>query len=142
MIGALLILGFNAFPLGAVKKCVTRKPMSKEIGNAYTAPYDSWANRLSVLRFVEDIPLDKNHISYDIVDDVDKNLTQFNELPILICWGLKDFVFDNDFLAEWKRRMPNAEYHEYDAGHYLLEDAGDEVIPVIQHFLENNPVQP
>jgi pimeloyl-ACP methyl ester carboxylesterase len=141
VIGALLNQGFNAFPKGAVSKCVTRKPMSKEVGQAYIAPYDSWANRLSVLRFVEDIPLDKNHVSYDVVDDVDKNLEKFKTLPVLICWGLKDFVFDNDFLAEWKRRLPDAEYHEYDAGHYLLEDAGDEVIPVMQQFLAKNPIK-
>lgn len=141
VIGALLNQGFNAFPKGAVSKCVTRKPMSKEVGQAYIAPYNSWANRLSVLRFVEDIPLDKNHVSYDIVDDVDKNLEQFKTLPVLICWGLNDFVFDNDFLTEWKRRLPDAEYHEYDAGHYLLEDAGDEVIPVMQQFLDKNPVK-
>lgn len=141
VIGALLNQGFNAFPKGAVSKCVTRKPMSKEVGQAYIAPYDSWANRLSVLRFVEDIPLSKSHVSYDVVDDVDKNLEQFKTLPVLICWGLKDFVFDNDFLAEWKRRLPDAEYHEYDAGHYLLEDAGDEVIPVMHQFLDKNPIK-
>jgi len=141
MIGALLNQGFNAFPKGAVGKCVTRKPMSKEVGQAYIAPYDRWENRLSVLRFVEDIPLTKNHVSYDIVDEVDKNLEQFKTLPVLICWGLNDFVFDNDFLAEWKRRLPDAEYHEYDAGHYLLEDAGDEVIPVMQQFLDKNPIK-
>ena len=140
-IGKLLNQGLNAFPRGAVSKCVTRKPMSKEVGQAYMAPYDSWANRLAVLRFVEDIPLDKNHVSYDIVDEVDTKLEQFKALPVLICWGLNDFVFDNDFLAEWKRRLPDAEYHEYDAGHYLLEDAGDEVIPVIQQFLDNNPIK-
>lgn len=141
VIGALLNQGFNAFPRGAVNTCVTRKPMSKEIGEAYMAPYDNWSNRLAVLRFVEDIPLDKDHISYDVVEEVDNKLEQFKTLPVLICWGLKDFVFDNDFLAEWKRRLPDAEYHEYDAGHYLLEDAGDEVIPVIQEFLEKNPVK-
>ena len=140
-IGKLLNQGLNAFPRGAVSKCVTRKPMSKEVGQAYMAPYDSWANRLAVLRFVEDIRLDKNHVSYDIVDEVDTKLEQFKALPVLICWGLNDFVFDNDFLAEWKRRIPDAEYHEYDAGHNLLEDAGDEVIPVIQQFLDNNPIK-
>ncbi len=74
------------------------------------------------------------------MDETDKHLHQFARLPILVCWGLNDFVFDNDFLNEWKRRLPDAEYHEYDAGHYLLEDAGEEVIPVIQQFLEKHPL--
>ena len=140
ILGSLLIQGLNVFCRGAVKQCVTRKPMTKEVGAAYLAPYDSWQHRLSVLRFVEDIPLDKSHVSYELVDEVDRNLQQFKGLPVLICWGLNDFVFDKDYLAEWKRRFPNAEYHEYDAGHYLLEDAGEEVIPVIQNFLEKNPI--
>ena len=140
LIGSLLIQGLNVFCRGAVIQCVTRKPMSNNIKNAYLAPYDSWGHRLSVLCFVEDIPLDKNHVSYGVVDNVDKNLHQFSNLPILICWGLNDFVFDNDFLDEWKKRFPNAEYHEFDAGHYLLEDAGEEVVPLIQSFLEKNPI--
>ena len=45
---------------------------------------------------------------------------------MLICWGERDFVFDHHFLAEWRRRFPEAEVHRFpDAGHYVLEDAGD-----------------
>lgn len=139
ILGKLAIQGFNAFCRGAVNQCVTRKPLIPEIASAYISPYDSWHNRLSVLRFVEDIPLKKTHISFPIITEVDNQLNQFASLPMMICWGLNDFVFDRDFLNEWKRRFPNADYHEYDAGHYLLEDAGDEVIPAIQTFLQDNP---
>jgi len=138
LIGSFLIQGLNAFCRGAVIQCVTRNKMTKDIKDAYLSPYDSWANRLSVLRFVEDIPLDEKHPTYELVDQVDKNLEQFSQLPILVCWGLNDFVFDQYYLTEWKKRMPNAEYHEFDAGHYLLEDAGDDVIPIIESFLEKN----
>lgn len=140
IIGSLLIQGLNAFCRGGVLQCVTRKPMKNDIKKAYLAPYDNWNNRLSVLRFVEDIPLTKEHISYEVVDQVDNSLGQFAKLPVLVCWGLKDFVFDKHYLDEWKKRLPNAEYHEFDAGHYLLEDAGEEVIPIIEKFLQNNPL--
>lgn len=140
LLGKLAIQGLNMFCRGAVKQCVTRQPMPADVAAAYLKPHDSWAHRLSVLRFVEDIPLDKHHVSWDIVDEVDSKLQQFAELPMLICWGLHDFVFDVDFLNEWKRRFPNAEYHEYDAGHYLLEDAGAEVIPVMKQFLQQHPI--
>ena len=141
VVGSLLIQGLNAFCRGAVIQCVTRQAMNKDVKNAYLAPYDSWSHRLAVLRFVEDIPLDKKHVSYAMVDQVDKNLQQFSRLPILICWGLNDFVFDIHYLDEWKTRMPAAEFHEFDAGHYLLEDAGDDVIPIIQAFLKNNALE-
>jgi hypothetical protein len=40
-------------------------------------------------------------------------------------------------LAEWERRFPNAETMRFeDGGHYILEDAGDEIIPRICEFLE------
>ena len=49
--------------------------------------------------------------------------------------GRKDFVFDAHFLAEWRRRFPQAEVHRFaDAGHYVLEDAGPEIIPLVRGF--------
>jgi haloalkane dehalogenase len=49
---------------------------------------------------------------------------------------MKDFVFSPEFLTEWRRRLPRAEVHEFaDCGHYVLEDAADEVIPLIERFL-------
>jgi haloalkane dehalogenase len=58
----------------------------------------------------------------------------------MICWGMRDFVFDDDYLNEWKRRFPNAEIHTLpDAGHYVLEDAPDEVLFFIRRFLDRHP---
>ena len=55
---------------------------------------------------------------------------------MLICWGMKDFVFDHHFLKLWTAHFPAAEVHRfYDCGHYVLEDAADEVIAHIRRFL-------
>ena len=60
---------------------------------------------------------------------------------MMICWGLKDFVFDVHFLNEWVKRFPAAAVHRYeDAGHYILEDAGQEIVPLIQQFLDEHPI--
>lgn len=136
-LGALLVRGMNAFCRGAITRCVARAPLARAVAASYLSPYDSWRHRLAVLRFVEDIPLREDHISFPLVQHVDRHLWRFSALPILICWGMRDFVFDRDFLDEWKRRFPGADCHEYDdAGHYLLEDAGADVIPVIKAFLD------
>jgi haloalkane dehalogenase len=96
-----------------------------------------------VQRFVEDIPLAPGHRSYNIVKNVSDKLGQFSKTPLLICWGRKDFCFDDHFLAEWKRRLPHAEVHEFiDAGHYVLEDAHEEILPLIQSFLGKFPLAP
>ena len=58
---------------------------------------------------------------------------------MLICWGELDFVFDKHFLDEWRQRFPEAEVHSFpDCGHYILEDAKDEVVPLIRDFLRKS----
>jgi len=140
--GALLVRGFGAFSRGAVQSCVTRHPMPRDVGRAYCAPYDSWANRLAVHRFVQDIPLKPGDRGYDLVTQVGNNLEKLKHLPMLIGWGDKDFVFDEHFLREWQSRFPTAELHRYpDCGHYILEDARDELIPLIRKFLDSHSLQ-
>jgi pimeloyl-ACP methyl ester carboxylesterase len=139
-LGPLLVRGLNAFSLGAARACV-RRPMSPEVRRGYLAPYDSWANRVAVLRFVQTIPLKPGDEGYDLVTEVEDGLDQFRHLPVLICWGMHDFVFDRHFLAEWERHFPEAEVHRFDdAGHYVLEDAGDAILPLVQGFLAAHPL--
>ncbi len=140
LVGPLLVRGLNAFSRGAVRYCV-RKPMPQEVRQGYLAPYDSWRNRIAVLHFVQDIPLSPGDRGFDLVKEVAEGLYRFAELPALICWGEQDFVFDHHFLEEWCRRFPAAEVHRFpDAGHYVLEDAGDEILFLIRDFLRHHPL--
>ncbi|MDJ0841797.1 MAG: alpha/beta fold hydrolase [Acidobacteriota bacterium] len=135
-IGSFLVRGFNAFSGVASYVCCKRKPMSRALRKAYRAPYNSWANRIATLRFVQDIPLKPGDKAWDIVADVEAGLSRFSDKPMLICWGEKDFVFSNHFRDEWMRHFPDAQLHSRpDCGHYILEDADDEVIPLIKTFL-------
>jgi haloalkane dehalogenase len=135
-LGPLMVRGFNGFARGATRAACTRKNLSKDVRDAYCAPYDSWANRIATLRFVQDIPLGPGDPGYDIVSDTAARLEVFRERPVLVCWGDKDFVFDHHFLAEWQRVYPDAEVHRFpDCGHYILEDASEEIIPLIRQFL-------
>jgi len=119
-----------------------RNPMSKSLREDYCAPYDTPANRIATLRFVQDIPLKPGDRGYDIVSEVDGGLERFAKVPMLICWGLQDFVFDKHFLEVWPQRFPAAEVHAFaDCGHYILEDAKDEVIPLIERFLTDHPLE-
>lgn len=137
-LASLLVRGFNAFSFSATHMaCVKR--MSREVSAAYRAPYNSWANRIATLRFVQDIPLRPSDPSYALVRWVDDHLAELRDVPMLICWGERDFVFDDCFLAEWRRRFPGATVHTFpDAGHYVLEDAGDEIRPLVRAFLKRH----
>jgi haloalkane dehalogenase len=136
VLGALLIRGANLFCRAAARWCVTRRPLPPEVRRMYLAPYDSWANRIAVLRFVQTIPLKPGDPGYGIVSETERRLELLRGRPVLVCWGMRDFVFDADFLAEWERHFPGAEVHRYaDAGHYVLEDAGEEVGLRVEEFL-------
>ena len=135
-LGALMVRGLSAFSRGANRYCVTRAPMRKEIAAGFLQPYNTWQNRIAVHRFVQDIPLKPKHPTWQLVSDTQANLHRLSKVPTLFCWGMRDFVFDQHFLGLWQSHFPNAEVHTFDdAGHYLLEDAGPEVYPLIRGFL-------
>ena len=69
-----------------------------------------------------------------------ERLSHLADVPMMIAWGMKDFVFDRHFLDEWSRRFPKAEVHRFPkAGHYVLEDEADSIVPIMQRFLAAHP---
>lgn len=141
-LGALLVRGFNAFSLGATYFCALRRPMSTEVRAGYTFPYGNWADRIATHRFVQDIPMGPGDRAYDMVRTTQDGLYRLKDVPLLILWGGKDFVFDQDFLTEWLKRFPSAQAKLIpDAGHYVIEDAPEIVIPAVKEFLAKHPLK-
>jgi haloalkane dehalogenase len=139
-LASLAVLGLNIFSVGALY-LASRKGLGKEVKRGLAAPYNCWNHRIAVLRFVQDIPLSSKDPSYHLAKTVDENLAQFSDTPILICWGAHDFVFNDNFFNEWQRRFPDAEVHRFsDAGHYVLEDVPEKIVPLIQDFLQRHPL--
>jgi len=115
--------------------------MSSQSRAADRPPEDSWANRRALPRVVQDIPLGPGDEAWSVVKGVEDYLEVAAKLPVQILWGEKDFVFDAHFLAEWRRRLPSAEFHTFpDCGHYLLEDAPGEVGDLVTDFLARHPL--
>jgi haloalkane dehalogenase len=138
-LGALLIRGFNAFAAGAARFGVARR-MPRAVRRAYCAPYDSWANRIATLRFVQDIPLTPSDRAWPLVEEAGRRLPAFADRPAFIGWGLRDFVFDRHFLDGFTAALPDAEVRAFeDAGHYVLEDEREVLVPAIRAFLDRYP---
>jgi haloalkane dehalogenase len=137
-LGGALIRGFNAFAAGAARDGVVT-PMPADVRRAYEAPYDSWAHRIATLRFVQDIPLAPGDRAWSLVAAAGEKLPQYADRPVFLGWGLRDFVFDRHFLAGFRTALPDAEQHVFaDAGHYVLEDKADVLVPAIRKFLDEN----
>ena len=140
-IGELVIRAFNAFSAGASRLGVERK-MPAAVRRAYVAPYNSWKNRISTIRFMQDIPLSPKDAAWPLLEAAGKALPSFADRPAFIGWGLKDFVFDQHFLARFRADLPQARVHAFeDAGHYVLEDRHEVLVPAIRAFLDANPIQ-
>jgi haloalkane dehalogenase len=138
LIGPLGVRGLNLFSRAAVVMAVHKKLPAK-VKTGYLFPYGQWRERIAVQRFVEDIPTRRSHPSYGLIEEIDRELWQFRDRRMMICWGMRDFCFDESFLIGWCERFPEAEVHRFpDAGHLVLEDAGREVLTLVREFLGVN----
>ncbi|HBI16305.1 MAG TPA: alpha/beta hydrolase [Desulfobulbaceae bacterium] len=135
LLGAFLVRSLNLFARGAIYMAVAKR-MAPEVAAGFLAPYDSWANRVALHRFVQDIPLQPGHPSWPTLVQIEAGLEHLSGKPMLICWGGMDFCFNDVFYQEWRRRFPKAQCHYYPAaGHYLLEDAFPEIMRRVGDFL-------
>ena len=136
VIGPLLVRGANAFAWPATWMAMHRRSLNPDEKRGYLWPYGSWANRVAVSAFVRDIPMRPSHRTWASLQTVEQALVQFRDRPILILWGGRDFCFNDHFLDRWREIFPQATVHRIaDAGHYVLDDAREEVIPRISQFL-------
>lgn len=136
-LGAFGMRALNLFSAAAIRMAVER-PLPSAAKAGLLAPYNSWANRKAVSEFVHDIPLSATHRSYETLTEVEHGLAQFVDHPMLLPWGMKDWCFTPAFYEEFCERFPNAERHPIaDAGHYVFEDATDELIQVSSQFLSS-----
>ena len=117
--------------------------MTPAVKAAYLAPYDSWAHRVAVYRFVLDIPLCPSHPSYQTLAQIEQGLAKFRQHPVCLIWGMRDWCFSPWFLKRFREFFPQAEvYRVEDAGHYLVEDAHERIVPWMEEFLEKHPLRP
>jgi len=142
VLGPLAIRGLNLFAiLATVIGCRHRERMAKQVRAGYLFPYDSYANRIAHLRFVQDIPVNSKHPSYALLRSIEEGLAQLQGRPMMVIWGDRDPVFRPLFLQMWKDRFPGASVKRIDdAGHYVVEDAHERIIPWVYEFLAKNPL--
>ena len=141
-LGALLVRGLNGFARPALSMAVSR-PLAPEVARGYIGPYNSWKNRIAVHRFVRDIPLSAKDDSWQTMKEVEEGLNHFKKTPMLICWGGRDFCFNDHFYRIWQEKFPQAKARYFpEAGHYVLEDAFDEIGPLVEEFLASSLESP
>ena len=126
LFGEWLVRKFNAFAWPATFMA-TSIGLSKSAKAGYLLPYNNFENRIATARFVKDIPMNSSHPSWETLKDIENKLETL-EGPKLILWGEKDFCFNMKFYDRWVSIFPTASKKVFKkAGHYVLEDAKEEI---------------
>ncbi len=135
-LGPLAVRGFNGFAAAAITMA-TERGLAPDVRAGLLAPYDSWAHRVAVQAFVDDIPMSSRHPSWPALLESERGVAAMAGRPALIAWGERDWCFTPAFRQEFERRLPGAEVERYaDAGHYVMEDAVERIVPRIRRFLQ------
>lgn len=142
LLGALAVRGCNAFARAARSMAVEKhERMTPAVRAGLLAPYDSWRHRIAIQRFVEDIPMSPRHPSYATLSSIEARLPTLRRLPMLLAWGMRDWCFTPRFLERFIEFFPDAEIERFeDAGHYVIEDAHERIVPRVKRFMQEHPV--
>ena len=73
---------------------------------------------------------------------IEAGLAQFRHHPVCLIWGMQDWCFTPAFLERFLEFFPAAEVHRLaDAGHYVVEDAHERIVPLVSDFLVRHPLR-
>jgi len=141
LIGPFAVRGLNLFCRAALKMAIHRKKrLSAITASGLLAPYNNWSNRVAISRFVQDIPTSPADPTWNVLEHIEKNLSKLSEVPVMMIWGMQDWCFRPECLERLNRSFPQAEVIRLaDVGHYVMEDAPEDVLQHLSSFLSRHP---
>lgn len=142
-LGPLAVRGGNLFARAALTMAVEHgERMTPAVRAGLLAPYDSWAHRIAILRFVQDIPTSTRQRTWQTLAELERGLPSLADRPCLLVWGMRDWCFTPRCLERFQSLLPSAGVRRIeDAGHYVIEDAHERIVPWVAEFLDENPVR-
>jgi haloalkane dehalogenase len=144
VLGRWAVQGLNLFAHAALWMAVNnRANMTPAVKAGLLAPYDSWAHRVAIHQFVRDIPQTRRHPTWRTLERIEAGLPRLADRPIQMIWGMRDWCFTPACLDRLLVSFPHAEVHRLqNAGHYVVEDAYGEIVPLVEQFLARHPISP
>lgn len=142
LLGQFGLQGLNLFGRAALRMTMNRRRLTPAERAGYLVPYSDWASRVAIHRFVQDIPLASGHPSYAKLAEIEAGLPTLADRPFQFVWGMRDWCFTPACLDKFLEIFPDAAVHRIaDAGHWVVEDAREEIAPVVERFFERNPIR-
>jgi haloalkane dehalogenase len=126
-IGRRLILHRNLFVERILPAGVRRRTLSEAVMNAYRGPFPTPASRRPTAVFPREILT-----SRPLLADIERRLPRLRDRPALIVWPTGDVAFRDRERRRWEQLFPDHRTVSLEgAGHYVQEDAADEIVTAV-----------
>jgi haloalkane dehalogenase len=127
-IGRRLILNRNLFVERLLPAGVRRRKLPEAVMDAYRGPFPTPGSRRPTAVFPREILASRPFLA-----DIEPRLAQLSDRPALIVWPTKDVAFGDRERERWEELFPDHRTVLLEgAGHYIQEDAPDEIVTAIQ----------
>jgi haloalkane dehalogenase len=127
-IGGYLILQRNFFVENIVPRNVKRKKLSAEVMAAYRGPFPTPQSRRPLHVLPREILASRPFLA-----EIERSLAKLSDRPALLVWPTKDLAFRGQERKRWEQVFPDHQTVMLEgAGHYIQEDAADEIISAIE----------
>lgn len=113
-----------------------RRPVDPRAMENYLMPHNAPAKRAGLSVFPKMIPNRADHPNVAYIDEIRRELETWN-VPVSVIWPDGDMAWKPDEGARIAQMVPDGEFYLVrNAGHFLQEDAGDEVATRLIRFLD------
>ena len=104
-----------------------KRPVDPRAMEQYKRQHPTAASRAGIATFPKMIPSTDGHPNADYISEIDRTLRDW-DIPVLVMFSDKDIAFTVEEGQRIADMLPNGRLHVvHDAGHYLQEDAGEEI---------------
>ena len=127
----------NVFARSALTMTLNRlSRLPEAVASGLIAPYDSWDHRVAIARFVQDIPNRPSQPTWQLLKSIEEKLPSLRDRPAELVWGMRDWCFRPECLTRFEQLLPQARVTRlHDVGHYVMEEASQEVNTAIARCL-------
>ncbi|GAB3204329.1 alpha/beta fold hydrolase [Nocardia tengchongensis] len=130
-IGRYLILRRNFFVERLIPLGVRRRKLSTPVMDAYRGPFPTPESRHPMHVFPREILGSRPFLA-----EIEQGLPALGDRPALLVWPTKDVAFRDAERRRWERTFPNHRTVILEgAGHYIQEDAPEQIIAAIREWV-------
>ncbi len=114
-----------------------KRPLDPQAKEQYKMPHPNAASRAGIAAFPKMIPTSANHPNAEYISEIERTLREW-DVPVLVMFSDKDMAFKVEEGQRIASMVPNGRFQVvHGTGHYLQEDAGEEIAERMVTFLRD-----